>query len=124
VRLSIAGYQDELAVYEEDGRMYLVEGKLASTHILKPEPADNRLPMLVANEHFSMSLATRLNLPVAPVSIIRVPDPVLVDERFDRTRVPGGVRCPHIIAWRMRANRPPAWTPGGRWVSVSARPRT
>jgi serine/threonine-protein kinase HipA len=57
VRLSIAGYQDELAVYEEDGRMYLVEGKLASTHILKPEPADNRLPMLVANEHFSMSLA-------------------------------------------------------------------
>jgi hypothetical protein len=24
---------------------------------LKREPADNRLPMLVANEHFSMSLA-------------------------------------------------------------------
>lgn len=97
VRLSIAGYQDKLAIYEEDGRMYLVEGKLASTHILKPEPADNRLPMLVANEHFSMSLATRLKLPVAPVSILRVPDPVLVVERFDRTLAPGGVRRLHIV---------------------------
>jgi serine/threonine-protein kinase HipA len=97
VRLSIAGYQDKLAVYEEDGRMYLGEGKPASTHILKPEPTDNRLPMLVANEHFSMSLAARLNLPVAAVSIIRVPDPVLVVRRFDRTRVPGGVQRLHII---------------------------
>jgi serine/threonine-protein kinase HipA len=97
VRLSIAGYQDKLAVYEEDGRMYLAEGKFASTHILKPEPAENGLSMLVANEHFSMSLATRLNLSAAPVSIIRVPDPVLVIGRFDRTRVPGGVRRLHII---------------------------
>jgi serine/threonine-protein kinase HipA len=44
-----------------------------------------------------MSLATRLKLSAAPVSIIRVPDPVLVIGRFDRTRVPGGVRRLHII---------------------------
>jgi serine/threonine-protein kinase HipA len=99
VRMSIAGYQDKLAVYvDQDKRMYLVEGELASTHILKPEPADNRLPMLVANEHFCMSLAHRLGLSVAPVSILRVPDPILVVERFDRVReTPQRVRRLHII---------------------------
>jgi len=97
VRMSIAGYQDKLAVYLEDGRMYLVEGELASTHILKPEPTESRLAMLVANEHFGMSLAGRLGLEVAPVSILRVPEPVLVVERFDRLRVANGVRRLHII---------------------------
>jgi serine/threonine-protein kinase HipA len=98
VRMSIAGYQDKLAVYLDPGnRMYLVEGELASTHILKPEPVDDRLPMLVANEHFCMSLARRLGLAVAPVSILRVPDPVLVVERFDRVRENQRVRRLHII---------------------------
>ena len=99
VRMSIAGYQDKLAVYlDSDRRMYLVEGGLASTHILKPEPSDARLPMLVANEHFSMSLAHRLGLSVAPVSILRGPNPILVVERFDRIReTPQRVRRLHII---------------------------
>ncbi len=99
VRMSIAGYQDKLAVYlDQDNRMYLVEGELASTHILKPESADNRLPMLVANEHFSMSLARRLGLSVASVSISRVPDPILIVERFDRVReTPQHVRRLHVI---------------------------
>jgi serine/threonine-protein kinase HipA len=98
VRMSIAGSQDKLAVYlDTDGRMYLVEGELASTHILKPEPADQRLSMLVANEHFSMSLARRLGLSAAPVSILRVPDPILIVERFDRAREAERVRRLHII---------------------------
>ena len=98
VRMSIAGYQDKLAVYRESERFYLVEGELASTHILKPEPpAEARLPMLVANEHFSMCLAARLGLPVAPVSILRLPNPVLVVERFDRIPGPGHVRRLHMI---------------------------
>ena len=38
VRLSIAGFQDKVAVYAEGGDWYLVEGPdLASTHILKPD---------------------------------------------------------------------------------------
>lgn len=86
VRMSIAGYQDKLSVYIEDERLYLVEGRLASTHILKPQPLDARLPLLVANEHYCMSLARRLGLPVAATSILRVPEPVLVVERFDRRR--------------------------------------
>lgn len=97
MRMSIAGYQDKLPVYMEDGRIFLVEGDLASTHILKPEPDGGRLPMLVANEHFSMSLTQRLGLVVAPVSIMRLPNPVLVVERFDRVREPGRVRGVHII---------------------------
>lgn len=97
VRMSIAGYQDKLPVYLDQERLYLVEGALASTHILKPEPAQGRLPMLVANEHFCMSLARRLDLPAAPVSILRLPDPVLVIERFDRVREAERVRRIHII---------------------------
>jgi len=97
VRMSIAGYQDKLAVYLDQDRLYLVEGELASTHILKPEPSEARLPMLVANEHFCMSLARRLGLVAAPVSILRLPDPVLLIERFDRVREKSRVRRLHII---------------------------
>jgi serine/threonine-protein kinase HipA len=97
VRMSIAGYQDKLSVYLEGERFYLVEGRLATTHILKPEPVEGNLPMLVANEHFCMSLAGRLGLPAAPMSIERLPNPVLVVERFDRVREPGRVRRLHMI---------------------------
>ena len=89
VRMSIAGVQDKLMVYldrplEEAGRMFLVEPPLASTHILKPEPDRAATPHLVVNEHFCMSLAKRMGLPVAAVSIYRTPRPVLVVSRFDR----------------------------------------
>jgi serine/threonine-protein kinase HipA len=97
MRMSIAGHQDKLPVYMDGERIYLVEGGLASTHILKPEPAEGRLPMLVANEHFCMRLAQRLGLPVAPVAIMRLPEPLLAVERFDRQRTPGGVRRIHIL---------------------------
>ncbi len=45
VRMSIAGYQDKLAVYKENDRLYLADGELASTHILKPEPWMNGCPI-------------------------------------------------------------------------------
>ncbi len=97
-RLSIAGLQDKLAVYlGEDDRLFLVEGALASTHILKPEPVSERLPLMVANEHFCMSLARALDLQAAPVRILRLPEPVLLVERFDRVRVSEGVRRLHVI---------------------------
>lgn len=97
VRLSIAGHQDKLAVYMEDERMFLVEGALASTHILKPEPPDKHLPMLAVNEHFCMQFARRLGLAVAQVRLLRLPDPVLIVERFDRRRQAQGVRRLHVI---------------------------
>jgi len=89
VRMSIAGVQDKLMVYldrplDDGGRLFLVEPPLASTHILKPDPARQVTPHLVVNEHFCMSLARRMKLPVAEVSIYRTPRPVLVVRRFDR----------------------------------------
>jgi len=97
VRMSIAGYQDKLSVYIEQDRLYLVSGELASTHILKPEPQDERLAKLVANEHYCMTLAARIGVPTADVSILRLPSPVLVIKRFDRVAEHGTVRCRHII---------------------------
>lgn len=88
VRMSVAGFQDKLLVYAngEPGNvsLFLPDFPLASTHILKPEPSDVRLPHMVANEHFCMTLAKRLGLPAAHVSILRTPRPVLAVARFDR----------------------------------------
>lgn len=97
VRMSIAGYQDKLAVFVEESRLYLVEGRLASTHILKPEPLSPNLPFLVANEHFCLRLADALGLPSTGVDILRVPEPVLVVERFDRLQHDGCVDRLHVI---------------------------
>jgi serine/threonine-protein kinase HipA len=97
VRMSIAGYQDKLPVYVKDNLFYLAEGALASTHILKPEPFDQRLTGLVANEHFCMRLAARLGLQTAEVGIARVPHPVLVVRRFDRESGNDCVRRIHVV---------------------------
>lgn len=97
VRMSIAGYQDKVATYLDAGHFYLVEGHLASTHILKPEPLNPRLANLVANEHFCLRLASAVGLDAAQVKIVRVPEPVLVVERFDRQRSDDHVERIHVI---------------------------
>lgn len=90
VRMSVAGLQDKMLVYlegtmTERGPIYLVDGpRLASTHILKPDPGSERTPHLAVNEHFCMSLARRMGLPAAEVGLLRTPRPVLVVRRFDR----------------------------------------
>jgi serine/threonine-protein kinase HipA len=118
VRMSIAGVQDKLMVYldrslEQGGRLFLVEPPLASTHILKPEPARAATPHLVVNEHFCMSLARRMGLPAAEVGIYRTPRPVLVVSRFDRvvSQQPDGpvVRRLHIIDACQAADLPSAY---------------
>lgn len=90
VRMSVAGLQDKLLVYldrplNEGGRLFLVDGqRLASTHILKPDTDNPQTPHLAVNEHFCMSLARRMGLPAAEVTMLRTPRPVLVVRRFDR----------------------------------------
>lgn len=94
VRMSVAGLQDKLLVYldrpmaelgRDGGRLFLVDGqRLASTHILKPDTGKPQTPHLAVNEHFCMSLARRMKLPSAEVSLLRTPRPVLVVRRFDR----------------------------------------
>ena len=90
VRMSVAGLQEKLLVYldrplRDGGRLFLVDGlRLASTYILKPDTANPQTPHLAVNEHFCMSLASRMGLPAAEVELLRTPRPVLVVRRFDR----------------------------------------
>lgn len=103
VRMSIAGHQDKLLVTIDGGELFLVDGSLSSTHIMKPEPAGTSAPCMVANEHYCMLLANRISLRrwkapcAAQVSILRVPSPVLSIERFDRRQTAHGVERIHII---------------------------
>jgi serine/threonine-protein kinase HipA len=52
---------------------------------------------LVNNEFFCMRLARNIGLPVAPVKLVHVPEPVLEVERFDREKLTERVRRLHII---------------------------
>jgi serine/threonine-protein kinase HipA len=98
VRLSIAGYQDKLAVLEEGSEWYLVEGReLASTHLIKPEPLTQPLAGLTTNERLCMALAGAIGIATAPTRLAHIPEPVLVVERFDRRRVAEGVERLHCI---------------------------
>jgi serine/threonine-protein kinase HipA len=98
VRFALAGYQDKIAIYEDDGGWALVDGnRLASTHILKPEPVSAQLEGLTGNEFFCMRLAHRAKLSVAEVALVHVPEPVLVVKRFDRARTSDGIARLHII---------------------------
>ncbi len=110
VRLSIAGYQDKIAVLEEAGQWFLVEGPdLASTHILKPEPTNLRLAGLTSNEFFCMRLASHLKLPVADVRLLHIPEPVLVIARFDRQIEGDRVRRIHAIDSCQALGLPPGF---------------
>lgn len=98
VRLSIAGFQDKLAILDESGAWFLVEGPdLASTHILKPDPVNPSLAGLTSNEFFCMKLAAACGLETASVELHHVPEPVLCITRFDRYREGAAVRRRHVI---------------------------
>lgn len=85
VRLSIAGYQDKLGVFERTGQWFLVEDpSVASTLIIKPEPVARFMAGMTTNEFLCMRLAAALRLPVAKVQLKHVPEPILVVQRFDR----------------------------------------
>lgn len=112
VRISIAGYQDKLQVVRQDDALYLVDGALVSTHILKPPSRNPLLPQMVANEHFCMALVNRISQQrmkqdwAARVDILRVPGPVLCVERFDRRLEHGQVRSFHIVDGCQALDRP------------------
>jgi serine/threonine-protein kinase HipA len=112
VRMSVAGHQDKLLVLREGDTWFLPDGSLSSTHILKPEPLNDRLAFMVANEHFCMQLANRLGQRrvgenwAARADILRVPAPVLCVERFDRVQDGGTVRRRHVIDGCQALNLP------------------
>jgi serine/threonine-protein kinase HipA len=98
LRLSIAGFQDKVAVYSEGEQWFLVDGgQLASTHILKPEPVSSVLHGLASSEFFSMRLAAAVGIRTAAVELLQVPERVLKVTRFDRKTTPSGVQRIHVI---------------------------
>ncbi|HYD93822.1 MAG TPA: HipA domain-containing protein [Noviherbaspirillum sp.] len=108
VRLSIAGYQDKVAVFKESGEWFLVEGnEFASTTILKPEPLNSNLAGLTSNEFFCMRLAKNIGLPIATVRLTHVPEPVLEVDRFDRAVEGDMVRRLHVIDGCQALGYPP-----------------
>jgi len=83
MRLSLAGAQGKLAVMIQDGEYFLTLNGAPSSHILKPESP--HYSGLVRNESFCMSLAKKIGLDVADVSIGRAGEiPFLEVTRFDR----------------------------------------
>jgi len=107
-RLSVAGVQEKLPVMiDEKGTYGIGEGNLASTHILKfgKNPDEH----IALNEHLCMTLAKRLNLPVAETEISRLGEPVLKVKRFDRINKGTTVGRLHIIDGCQMLDLPPSY---------------
>jgi serine/threonine-protein kinase HipA len=107
-RLSVAGVQEKLPVMiNVKGTYGIGEGNLASTQILKfgKNPDEH----IVLNEHLCMTLAKRLNLPVAETEILRLGEPVLKVKRFDRIYRDTKVDRLHIIDGCQMLDLPPSY---------------
>lgn len=91
-RMSLAGAQHKLAVTLRKDGLYEPVGSEPSTHILKPDhPQPDHYWQTTINEWFVMRLAAAVGMEVAEASIKRVPEPVYLVRRFDRTlRTPPG----------------------------------
>lgn len=89
LRLSLAGAQDKLPVHLEGDVLSLPRGAAASTHLLKVGGDD--FPDLIQNEFFCLMLAREAGLSVPAARLAATKIPILVVERYDRRRDPGGV---------------------------------
>jgi serine/threonine-protein kinase HipA len=97
-KMSNAGAQHKLSVCLREGALYLPVGETPSTHLLKPDHVDrDEYPGSAANEYFVMRLAAQMGLPVPPVQIRFVPQPVYLVERFDRVTCGDETTRLHII---------------------------
>ena len=89
VRLSLAGAQNKLPLFFENGAFFIPEGNRSSSHILKT--AIERLEDTVVNEAFCMNLADRVGLPVPVAQVIDIAgEQVYMVERYDRVQVAPG----------------------------------
>lgn len=83
VRISLAGVQQKLVLSRLPGGSWAlpIDGR-PSTHILKR--ADPRFPDMVLNEAFCLAVGRHMGVSVAGADVLRIPDPILVVERYDR----------------------------------------
>ena len=109
VRLSLAGAQSKLPVVFKDGRFYLPENGMPSTHILKPELSE-WFAGVVRNEHCCMTLARALGIAVADTLIVTIGGiPCLLVTRYDRAidGKTGNVRRIHQEDFCQALGKPP-----------------
>jgi len=88
IRLSLAGAQQKIPLYYEDGKFFLPHGSYPSSHILKPAIPD--FESIVENEAYCMQLARQLEFPVPACAVIGGKHPFYLIERYDRRRGPDG----------------------------------
>lgn len=89
VRLSLAGVQNKLPIFFNEGNYYIPEGTSPSSHILKT--AIEQLDNTVINETFCMTLAARVGLPVPAAQAVTIGGKhVFMIERYDRRRTADG----------------------------------
>ncbi|WP_224958384.1 type II toxin-antitoxin system HipA family toxin [Geomonas subterranea] len=83
VRLSLAGAQNKLPIFIEEGTYHIPEGNLPSSHILKT--AIEQLEDTVTNEAFCMNLARQVGLPAPEAKVVEIARKrVYLVERYDR----------------------------------------
>jgi serine/threonine-protein kinase HipA len=83
VRLSLAGAQNKLALYCDEGGFALPLHESPSSHIIKPEPEP--FPGLVENENYCLRLARNLDIPCAEAEpLIFGKHHCLLVRRYDR----------------------------------------
>lgn len=82
LRLSLAGAQHKLPVFVRGEELFLPEGTLSSSHILKPQI--QHFDHTVENEAFCMMLASRTGLPTPEVKLLPLKTAVYLIERYDR----------------------------------------
>lgn len=85
VRLSLAGAQNKLPIFIENGAYHIPEGNLPSSHILKT--AIELLEDTVTNEAFCMNLARQVGLPAPEARVVEMAGKrVYLVERYDRRK--------------------------------------
>lgn len=90
LRLSLAGAQNKIPVYIDNGRFYLTFGIAPSSHILKTQSP--YFGDTVQNEHFCMRLADIVQLTVPKSSIWKGKNHIAyIVERYDRIKAQDGI---------------------------------
>lgn len=109
-KMSLAGAQHKLGVHLRGEELFLPASGAASSYILKPDNARSEsYPFCPANEHFVMSLARAVGLPVPATKLVHLPEPVYVVERYDRRLEGDVVRRRHQIDLCQLTNKWPGF---------------
>lgn len=105
--MSLAGAQDKMGVRFDHatGKLWEPVAGSPSTHILKPENRNPEFMPSVINEYLCMRVAKRLKLPVPLVHLLRLPEPVLIIDRYDRAVIDGNIIRQHQIDFCQLMNK-------------------